>query len=253
MAGEAIALANEDGTDHTAELVIGSQGEHELACLATDGALPPAPARSTDRRTRSFQIDSVPPSLAPIVSGTGASGMVATLRNGQRQSNASDPTPGSGVDPTATVCSTLETSSPGTHTVTCTARDTARNVSSQTASYVVSTALAHLTARFTAPPPSSQVRARSTVTIGVKLLGANGARIKDVDGKAIASACQLTVSAKRVQTLAPSCMTYDPSRDEFRYPWKLGRETGGATLTATMSYPGTTDTTVISESIAIVK
>ena len=52
--------------------------------------------------------------------------------------------------------------------------------------------------------------------------------------------------------VAPTCMSYDPKGKLFQFNWKLGTKgTGDATITVTITYPGTTLVTARSETITI--
>jgi hypothetical protein len=65
--------------------------------------------------------------------------------------------------------------------------------------------------------------------------------------------CSVKFSASGAQTLAPTCMKYDPANNQFISNWKLGSKTGAATITVTVAYPDTITTTTKSEQITVAK
>jgi hypothetical protein len=93
-----------------------------------------------------------------------------------------------------------------------------------------------------------------SVPIKVMLADANGVLISDAQAAALLSpTCRVKFSASGVQTQAPACMKYDVGSHQFSFTWKLGKPTGGETITVTVSYSGTATTTTKSETITITK
>jgi hypothetical protein len=90
--------------------------------------------------------------------------------------------------------------------------------------------------------------------VKVALADGAGVRISDAEAAALASDCRVTFAATGVQPKAAQCMKYDPQTDQFIYNWKLAKSpTGAATITVTISYPGSAVTTRLSEVITIIR
>jgi hypothetical protein len=187
-----------------------------------------------------FKLDRTAPNLAPSLSGTpvlGGSGVTASP-------NATDAP--SGV--ASQSCGAVDTSTPGVHTLNCTATDNAGNTGNATLTYVV----AYRILGFFEPAPNSKWKGGQTVPVKIALGDAAGTRISDAAAAAIASACRAKFSASGAQTQSATCMKYDPAMDQFVYTWRLARKpTGTATITVSIGYPGTTTTTQLSEQITI--
>ncbi|MBA3348852.1 MAG: PxKF domain-containing protein, partial [Actinobacteria bacterium] len=188
-----------------------------------------------------FKVDRTAPTLSPTLSATvvqiGQTGVTASP-------NAIDTT--SGVFTSG--CGTVDTSSPGVKTVTCTATDNAGNMASVEHPYVVD----YRILGFFSPVPLSKWKLGQTVPVKVALGDAADTRIPDAEAAALASTCRIKFSASGAQTKAPQCMKYDAEKDQFIYNWKLGKSgTGQATIKVSVSYPGTTSTTQLTESITI--
>jgi YVTN family beta-propeller protein len=188
-----------------------------------------------------FQIDQTPPTLAPTFSPStiylGQTGVTASP-------NASDAT--SGV--ASSSCGSVDTSTAGDHTVTCTATDNAGNTASATVHYTVQ----YKVLGFMSPAPQSKWKAGQTVPIKIALTDVNGTPISDAEAQALASACRVTFSATGAQNLTAQCMKYDTTKQQFVYTWKLASSpTGADTITVTVTYPNTTTTTTITQSITI--
>lgn len=218
---------------------VSTDGSHAIyaASVDTEGNT------ETSVASASLQIDQTDPTLSPTLSSTvitvGQAGVTASP-------NASDDTSGvasSGCDP-------VDTSTPGVHTLTCTATDNAGNTSSTTVPYLVEYAILG----FFEPVPGSMWRAGQTVPIKIALGDAGGTRISDADALALAASCSVTFSVEGVQSKRPQCMKYDSVNDQFVYPWKLGkRPLGAVTIVVTVSYPDTSSTTQLAEEVTITK
>ncbi|HSO29130.1 MAG TPA: choice-of-anchor Q domain-containing protein [Candidatus Sulfomarinibacteraceae bacterium] len=191
-----------------------------------------------------FKLDQTPPTLTPTLNVAapitiGQTGVVASP-------NATDATSGLA----SSSCGSVDTSSPGVQTVTCTATDNAGNVGSASLTYVVE----YRILGFFAPVPWSKWMVGQTVPVKVALGDGGGNRISDSEALALASACRVTFSATGAQTKGPECVKYDILKDQFVYNWKLGRNgTGTATITVSISYPGTTVTTRLEWPITITR
>jgi hypothetical protein len=192
----------------------------------------------------SFKLDATDPELSPSLSApspitVGQTGVTASA-------NASDAT--SGV--ASFGCGTVDTSTPGVHTVTCTATDHAGNTGSATLTYVVE----YRILGFFSPVPSSKWKLGQSVPVKVALANGAGVRISDSEAASLAQACRVTFQASGAQSKGPDCMKYDASTDQFIYTWKLGKSgIGSATIVVRISYPGTTTTTQLQESISITR
>jgi hypothetical protein len=190
-----------------------------------------------------YKIDSTAPTLAPTVNGgnliyLNASGVTASA-------NAADPAPGSGL--ASSSCGAVATSPAGMHTLTCTATDTAGNQTTVSVGYLVGYKLLG----FYSPVPNSKWKQGQTVPVKFALADANGVRISDAEAQGLLSpTCRVMFSATGAQT-ASACTKYDTTNHQFIYNWKLGQQTGNVTIGITVSYPGTTSTTVLSQPIAV--
>ena len=189
------------------------------------------------------KIDSVPPTLSPALSDPqptlGQAGVTATA-------GASDLAPGSGI--ASASCGTINTSTPGDHTVTCTATDRAGHTRNATIHYLV----AYRMLGYFSPAPSSKWRVGTTVPVKIALAGAGGTRITDAAAAPLATGCRVGFSVTGAQTLAQQCMKYDPATDQFIFNWKLASSgTGAATIKVTITYPGTTSTSEKTEPVTI--
>jgi hypothetical protein len=216
---------------------IGSDGSHTIdaASVDNDGNV------EDPLVSASFKIDATKPALSPSLSTTSISlnqsGVTASA-------NATDATSGLA----SSSCDAVDTSTPGLHTVQCTAMDNAGNTASASIDYVVGYGVSS----FFSPVSGSKWQAGQTVPIKVAIVDVNGARISDADAIALAQACRVMFSATGVQRLSAQCMKYDPLTHQFLFTWKLGKSPVGAdTIVVTVNYPGTTTTTTLSESITI--
>ena len=189
------------------------------------------------------KVDQTDPTLAPTLSAT-------TIQLGQTGVTASPHAD----DPTSHVasssCDAVTTATPGDHTVTCHATDNAGNTASATIHYVV----AYRMLGFFSPVPASKWHVGQAVPIKIALADAAGTRISDAAAAPLATGCRVKFSAAGAQASGPTCMTYDAANDQFALNWKLGKKPlGNATITVTISYPGTTSTTRLTEPIVITK
>jgi len=144
-----------------------------------------------------------------------------------------------------TGCGSIDTSTAGDHTVTCSATDNAGNTATRLIHYTVE----YQILGFFPPVPGSKFKTGQTVPVKIALADANGTRISDADGTALASACRVRVSVTP-NILVPQCMTYDPVGDQFQFNWKVSGA-GPAMLNAIVGYPSTNVTTQTTLAIAI--
>lgn len=209
---------------------VGADGAHVIYAASVDGE---GNVEAT-LASASFSIDATAPTLSPSLNvaspiTVGQTGVVASP-------NASDTT--SGV--ASSSCDAVDTSTPGVHTVSCTATDNAGNTRTASLTYVVE----YRIIGFFSPVPASKWMVGQTVPIKVALGDAADLRISDTEGAALAAVCRVRFSASGAQTKAPQCMKYDSLQDQFVYPWKLAKNgIGAATITVSISYPGTATTT----------
>jgi hypothetical protein len=186
-----------------------------------------------------FKIDSTAPVLAPAVGPT----PIFLHGSATAAPNATDAT--SGV--ASQSCGSVDTSTAGVHTLVCTATDNAGNQTTVSVSYLVGYKLLG----FFSPVPNSKWKQGQTVPVKFALADANGARISDTEAQGLLSpTCRVTFSASGAQSVS-GCTKYDTASHQFIYNWKLGTRTGNETITITLSYPGTTSTTTLSEPIVI--
>ena len=186
-----------------------------------------------------FKLDTHAPTLSPLV------GPLPILLHGPatRTPGAADATSGLA----SQSCDPVDTSTAGVHTITCTARDVAGNVATASAGYLVE----YKVFGFFSPAASSSWRQGGTITVKVALADAHGVRISDAEANGLLSpSCRVRFSAAGAQS-ANACTRYDTGTDEFGYDWSLGQQTGNVTISLTVSYPGTTTATVLSEPIVV--
>ena len=206
---------------------VGTDGDHVLYAASVDAA----GNEKSPLVSATFRIDRTGPVVQPSLSasspiGVGQGGVTALA-------NATDAT--SGV--ASSGCGTVDTSTPGAKTVTCTATDNAGNETSVTLDYVVE----YRILGFFEPVPGSKWKLGQTVPAKVALADAAGTRISDAEASALARACRVQFSASGAQTRTPICAKYDAANDQFVATWKLGkRGTGPATIRMAVGYPGTT-------------
>ena len=181
--------------------------------------------------------------MAPVVNGgspvyLNQAGVIATP-------GATDPG-GSGVQSAS--CGAISTSTPGDHTVTCTATDNAGNPTTVIVPYVVQ----YKVSTFASPVSGSKFKTGQTVPIKIMLTDAAGIRISDATAAALTSACRVSFSASGAQSLAPACMTYSSLAHQFQFNWRLAKTgKGTATIAVTVSYPDTTSATTATQLIII--
>lgn len=215
---------------------VGADGQHAIyaASVDADGYVEIPPVSAT------FKVDRTAPSLAPALSGPALLGAIGVTA----LPNATDTT--SGV--ASSSCSTVDTSTPGVKTLTCTAADNAGNTATATLTYVVE----YNIVGFFDPVPGSKWKVGQTVPVKVALGNASGARISDAEGVALAAACRVRFSVTGAQTKAADCMKYDSVADQFIYTWKLAKTgTGAATIIVSITYPGSSTITQRTLSITI--
>jgi hypothetical protein len=187
-----------------------------------------------------FKIDHTPPALAPTVGPT----PILLHGTATATANATDATSGVAFQN----CLAANTGTAGMHTLTCSARDNAGNGTGVTVSYLVQ----YKILGFFAPVPNSRWKTGQTVSIKIALADANGNRIPDSEAQGLSNSCRVIFSASGVQAVPqPACARYDTTNRLFFYNWKLGSQTGNDTITMTVSYPGTNQTTTISQPITI--
>jgi hypothetical protein len=218
---------------------VGTDGTHAVysASVDTEGNVVLAVASAT------FKIDQTKPTLAPSLSS-------ATIQLGQTgvtaSPHASDATSGIA----SASCDPINTSTPGVHSVSCTAIDNASNSATGSITYVV----AYRILGFFSPVPGSKWQAGSTVPVKVALANAAGVRISDAAAQALANACTVTFSVAGVQTKQAQCLKYDPLTDQFIFNWKIDkRPLGNATISVSIAYAGTTTTTSLAEQVTVVR
>ncbi len=216
---------------------VGADGEHAVHAASVDAnGNVESPLVSV-----AFKVDRTAPNLSPTLSATvvqiGQTGVSASP-------NATDTT--SGV--ASSSCGAIDSSSPGAKTVTCTATDKAGNTSSVDLAYVVE----YRIIGFFSPIPNSKWKVGQTVPVKIALGDAAGTRISDAEAARLASACRVRFSASGAQTVAAQCLKYDPAKHQFLNGWKLAKNgTGQASISVSISYPGTASTTVRTEQITI--
>jgi hypothetical protein len=200
-------------------------------------------AGNTGSASYTVKVDKTPPSLSPTLS---ASPVVVGQIGVTASPNASDSP--SGV--ASSSCGAVDTSTPGPKTLTCSATDNAGNSRSVDLDYVVE----YRILGFFDPVPGSKWKVSSTVPVKIALGNADGVRVSDAVGQALAANCRVRFSASGAQNKSAECMKYDSEKNQFVYAWKLGRTgTGAATIRVTIAYPGTTSTTQKTLQITITK
>lgn len=219
---------------------VGTDGQHTIHAASIDsGDIVEDPLASA-----TFKVDRTAPVLSPTLSSNpvvvGQTGVTASP-------NATDAT--SDVAAGSASCGTVDTSTPGVRTLTCTAADNAGNQGSGTLTYVVE----YRILGFFSPAPGSKWKLGQTVPIKVALANATGVRISDAAAAALASACRVTFAVTGAQVVSDGpCLKYDAANDQFVYAWKLKRQgIGAATIAVAVSYPSSTVTTRLSVPIAI--
>jgi hypothetical protein len=213
-----------------------TDGQHAIYAASRDdgGAVSPVVSAA-------LKIDQTPPTLSPTISSTtvqvGQTGVTASP-------NASDATSGVG----SSSCGAIDTSTPGDNTVTCTATDNAGNTASATVHFVVE----YQILGFFSPVPLSKWMVGQMVPVKIALGNADGTRISDAEATELARSCRVQFSVEGAQTKNAQCMKYDAKNDQFIFNWKLAKQGDGlATITVTVSYPGTTWTTQLSAEVTI--
>lgn len=190
-----------------------------------------------------YGLDSGVPTLSPSTSPSAVQlGGSATASAG-----AADPALNGFASGIATqICDPLNTSVAGLATTTCQASDVAGNDTSTSLQYVV-----QYVVQLGSPVQGASVRASSTLSIFVRLTDVNGVLISDSEGASLASACRVQYRASGAQAHGITCLTYDPAYHRFSKTWKLGTATGTETLTAQVTYPGTSLRTSVANGFTI--
>jgi hypothetical protein len=213
---------------------IATDGITHLSCTATDSA-----GNTSSPVTKDIKLDTAKPTLAPSIAPT----PIVLHGSATATANATDAT--SGV--ASQSCDPVDTSTAGVHTLTCRATDKAGNTASATVSYLVQ----YKILGFFTPAPNSKWKTGQTVPLKIALADINGTPIPDSEAQSLLSpSCRVAFSASGAQT-ASGCMKYDVAAHQYIYNWKLGGQTGNEKITVTVSYPGTSSTTVLSEPIVI--
>ena len=221
---------------------VGTDGPHAIHAASVDSA----GNVEASLASVTFKVDRTAPELSPTLSSAtvvvGQTGVTASP-------NATDAT--SGVAAGSDSCGTVDTSTPGVRTLTCTATDNAGNQGSATLTYVVE----YRILGYFSPVPGSKWKVGQTVPIKVALGDAAGVRIGDAEAAALAQACRVRFGVTGAQVVANGpCLKYDAGKDQFVYTWKLKPQgTGSATISVTVSYPGSTVTTTLSIPIVITR
>src|SRR5207244_2194976 len=130
------------------------------------------------------QLDRTPPTLAPTV------GPTPILLHGAATAtpNAADAVSGLALQG----CDTVDTSSAGTHVLTCTARDAAGNEATTPVTYLVQ----YKILGFLSPAANARLRARRTVPVQFALADANDVRIPDAEAQGLLSPdCRVLLTA----------------------------------------------------------
>jgi hypothetical protein len=219
---------------------VATDGAHAIYAASVDAEL----NEETPIVSATFSRDATNPELHPSLSAAspitvGQTGVTASPQ-------ATDAT--SGV--ASSSCGTVDTSTPGLHTVTCTAMDNAGNTASKELPYVVE----YRILGFFSPVPNSKWKVSQSVPVKVALANGAGVRISDSEAAALAQACRVKFQATGAQSKGPDCMKYDASTDQFIYTWKLGKNgIGATTIVVRISYPNTATTTQRSEPITITR
>ncbi len=217
---------------------VSTDGVHVLWAASADNAgNPETPVNAN------FQIDTTAPTVtcdasSPFTLGSTGNRVTATVE---------DPTSGP-VEPSVSVLAPA--TSTGIHSLNLTGQDKAGNTTTVPCSYLVAYAM-QPPGGFMSPAPKSVWKAGSAAPIKTALVDASGARISDAEGAGLAADCRVTFSATGAQSPAPVCMTYDKSKHQFVYPWKLGKALGAETLTVAISYPNTSAITTSTVTITI--
>jgi cysteine-rich repeat protein len=199
-----VTLSNPQGigTSPTAskDFSISTDGTTNISCTATDAAN----NTSSSATTATVKLDATKPSLSlsvtpnsVLLGGTApiASAGATDATSGVASSSCNNGQP-------------LDTSTVGSHTVTCTATDNAGNTNTGTATYVVGVAVSKLS-----PPTKSQFKAGSTIPVKFQLTGANGQPISATLAAQLSSACAAKVAFDGQPAV---CAVYDPTQNFFQ-------------------------------------
>lgn len=220
---------------------ISTDGKHTVWAASVDNA-----GNTETPVSINVSRDTSPPTFTPTITPSG----VLTLGETDATASAGAIDATSGVDSQS--CDPLDTSTTGTHSLTCYATDEAGNQSQTTVTYQVGQ---YQILGFYSPVPNSKWKRGTTVPVKIGLAYANGQAVSDTDAKALATAspCRVMFAAKGAQTVAGQCMKYDATRHQFVYNWAIPKtgSTGSETLTASVLYPNSSTVTSKSETVAI--
>jgi hypothetical protein len=164
-----------------------------------------------------YNYDATQPNLAPTVTPSS----VALNGSATAVPHATDPFPGSGIDTAS--CDPVDTSTVGTHTVSCTATDKAGNSRTASASYTVG----YVASDFSAPvDPDAMNVANSGQGIPLKwrVTDANGAPITDLASVAVSATsltCDLDITADQIEEYSAGLAgLQNLGNGYYQYNWK---------------------------------
>jgi hypothetical protein len=215
-----------------------ADGAHTFTVRAVDLA----GNRDASPAWRAWTVDATAPTLNPVVTPSpiwlgAAAGAAPGAADG-----------GSGV--ASASCATIDTTSAGVQTASCTATDNAGNSTTVVAQYLVEYRLLG----FFDPAPNSKWKVGRTVPIKIGVADFAGTAIGDAAAAALGCRVRFVVTGAQPTPPAGACMTYDALTDRFRYDWKLQKSpAGNATISVRVGYPGTTMFTALSEPIVITR
>ena len=207
-----------------AESAIASQTGCDPVTINTDtsGSTPTCSAISAGgpaSQSVTVKRDATPPTLAPVVNPNTVTLNGSVIASG----GANDALSGLATQS----CGTLDTTSIGAKSVTCTATDNAGNTASATASYSVIYAWTGFFQPVDNLPVLNQVKAGAGVAVkfslggnqGLNIFAANSPASQQIvcDGGAPVSDIEETVSAGN------SSLTYDATTGQYSYTWKTDK------------------------------
>jgi Pentapeptide repeats (8 copies) len=183
-------------------------------------------------------VETGPPSLFPSVSPN------PVMLNGVATAQANAVDFKSGV--ASQQCDTPDTSTPGLHTVSCTATDNAGNVSTQSVSYVVDVGVTTLS-----PSAKTQLKSGASIPVKFQLMDANGP-ISATLAAQLSTTCAATVS---LGVQPPVCAAYNPITHFFQADLKAPKGlTVGSSIPITITVTvGTTTVATATTSIIVTK
>ena len=149
---------------------------------------------------------------------------------------------------TSASCGPVGAATAGVRTVSCTATDGVGHTQTASVEFVVE----YKIAAFLSPQAGATFRTGQKLAIQIALTDVAGTRIGAAEAKSLAAGCRVKASASGAQGLTSSCMKSTPP-SLFTHTWATDR-TGGkgaATITATVTYPGSATTTTRSTTITL--